>query len=301
MPTFKVRSPEAGLRLDRFLLGRLPHLTRGELKRLMATGQVRLNGRPGAKGARLRADQTVEVPGDAVQRGPAPQPDLPLEVLACTPTLLALNKPAGMACHPLRPGERGTLANALLARHPECAEASAERREAGLVHRLDRSTSGVILAARDRATHLALRQQFSEGLVRKEYLALAQGILSRETEVTASVKPAPGDPTRVVAEDEYLPDPAHEAHSLVTPLEQLPAHTLVRVHSSTGRRHQVRIHLAHLGHALVGDALYGGPALPGVQGALLHASRVTLPDDGGDFTAPAPWDALMETLRRQEL
>ena len=281
-------------------MGKLPHLSRGEINRLMAAGEVRLNGRPGAKGARLRADQTVEVPEDAAWQAPVPQSDLPLEVLAHSPSLLALNKPAGMACHPLRPGERGTLANALLARYPECAAASPETREAGLVHRLDRSTSGVILAARLPAVHAKLRQQFSQGLVHKEYLALAHGTLCAEAEVTASVKPAPGDPTRVVAEDEYLPDPAHEAHSRVIPLEQLPEHTLIRVHSSTGRRHQVRIHLAHLGHPLVGDTLYGGPALPGVEGACLHASRVTLPDEGGDFTAPAPWETLLTSLRNED-
>ena len=297
MLTFTVRDTEAGLRLDRFLLGRMPHLTRGEVNRLLLARQVRLEGRPAAKGARLRPGQRVEVPGDAQAHGPVPQPELPLEVIAETAGIVALDKPADMACHPLLPGERGTLANALLARYPECAGASTEAREAGLVHRLDRSTSGVILAARDRATHCALREHFSGGRVNKEYLALARGTLTDDVEVTASVKPAPGDPTRVVAVDEYLPDPAHEARSLICPEEQLDGYTLVRIQSSTGRRHQVRVHMAHLGHPLAGDTLYGGPTLPLISGAMLHASRVTLPDGEGDFSAPAPWDGVVRALR----
>ena len=298
MPTYKVRETEAGLRLDRFLLGRMPHLTRGEVNRLLQAREVRREGRTAAKGARLRQGQRVEVPGEAGARGPIPQPELPLEVIAETEGMVVLDKPADMACHPLRPGERGTLANALLARYPECADASPEAREAGLVHRLDRSTSGVILAARDRGTHTALRGHFSGGRVNKEYLALVQGSLAGDTEVTASVKPAPGDPTRVVAVDEYLPEPAHEARSVISPVEQVEGYTLVRIQSSTGRRHQVRVHMAHLGHPLAGDTLYGGRELPMFNGAMLHASRVMLPDGEGDFSAPAPWDTVLATLRR---
>ncbi len=300
MIDFEVRPGEAGQRLDRFLVQRLPHLSRGEAVRLISAGEVRLDGGPVNKGTRLRAGQMVSLPGDATLETPIPQPDLALDLLAELPGLVAINKTAGAPCHPLRPGERGTVANALLARYPECAHASPTAREAGLVHRLDRPTSGVLLAARDRAAYLRLRGWFSSRKVSKEYIALVEGELREEREVTASVRPAAGDPSRVEAVDEFLPDPAHEACSRITPLEQLTGYTLVKVASSTGRRHQVLIHLRHLDHPLAGDELYGGHPVPdpgAAEGAMLHASRVLLPEGAGDFSAPLPWEALLAQLR----
>ncbi len=302
MIDYQVRPDEAGLRLDRFLCARLPHMGGAGAARLIAAGEVRVDGRRGAKkGLRLRAGQRVSLPAAAAQVGPTPQPEIPLEIIAERADLVAINKAAGLPCHPLRPAERGTVANGIAARFPDCVGASPDPREAGLVHRLDRSTSGVLLAARDPETYSRLRQQFGDGRVTKEYLAVATGALAEGAEVTASVKPVPGDRTRVAAVEEYLPDPAHEARSVVEPLEQLGGHTLVRVQSATGRRHQVRVHLAHLGHPLAGDTLYGGAPLdlPGREnaGALLHASKVALPDDEGSFEVPAPWDDLLAALR----
>lgn len=151
-------------RADRLVAARLPGRGRHALAQAFADGLVRANGRRVRKGDRLVAGTWVEVadlpgPEDRLAR---PQPDLELTVLYVDETLIALDKAAGMPSHPLEPGEGGTLANALVARFPECAHAGADPREAGLVHRLDAGTTGVIVAARDRNSWSAVRDAFRD-------------------------------------------------------------------------------------------------------------------------------------------
>ena len=296
--------PEA--RLDRFLADHAG-LSRTRLKDVFEKGEVRVDGRRARKGDRVRAGSeiTAEVPEEGAI-SVVPEPALSLTVLLEDPALVVLDKPAGMASHPLEEGERGTLANALLARYPECAEASEDPRECGLAHRLDVETSGALLAARSRAAWTALRASFSAREIDKRYLALVGGAAGEGGEIEIPIAHHPKNPRRMVAcalaEDaERLK--ARPAVSLFKVLERLGDFTLVEVEIPTGVMHQIRVHLAAIGAPVAGDALYGGPALPGLTRQFLHAARLSFPHpisrEKIAVEAPLPEELrrVLETLR----
>ena len=291
------------MRLERFLQRHYPGVSRGSLRRLLDAGRVIVGGAPGSKGHRLRAEDTIELLISTLDERPLPQAELPLEVIAISPALVVLNKPEGPATHPLVPGERDTLANALVAHYPECANASPRAREAGFVHRLDWSTSGVLVAARTRAAYHKLRELFGASQVRKEYLALVYGALNRPQIIDRALEPVPGDRRKMqTCADSTL---GQRALSIIEPLAVLAETSLVRVQCSTGRRHQVRVHLAAVGHPLVGDDLYC-ESIPRekrivhrgtiLHGAVLHASRIDLNGQAYDAPLPATRQLLLQSL-----
>lgn len=287
-----VADDEDGLRIDHFVAARagLSHAAARRALAAIDDGALRLNGRPAKRGQRLRAGDRVALVGalpDAAALRPQPQPELPLAVVHLDADVIAVAKPAGLPTHPLRPGERDTLAGALLARHPECADVGDDPREAGFVHRLDVDTSGVLLAARTRPAWLALRAAFHQGRAAKDYLALVAGALpADEGELRHALAHDPRDRRRmrIAADDE---PGALAARSHYRRLGSASGFTLVRVTTHSGRMHQVRVHLAHLGCPLVGDPLYGGPpAFADAPGHFLHAERLVIP-----HPAPAPPDS----------
>lgn len=278
-----VTPAERDLRLDQLVRQRLPGISRGSVERLLERGLILVDGRREGKGHRLRPGQQVVVAAVARSERPLPQPELPLELLAVTPALVAINKAAGFPCHPLVPGETDTVANALVARFPECVSASPHAREAGLVHRLDHSTSGVLLAARSPQAYGRLRGFFSSGQVQKRYLALCAGVVDGPGVVERRLATMPGDGRRMAVLESGMGQNARTAYRPLVRLDQV---TLVAIEATTGRRHQVRAHLAHVGHPLCGDELYGGPPLDG--GAFLHATRLAIDLDGLAFQAPLP-------------
>jgi len=271
--------------------------SRAEARRLIDAGLVRVGGRTAKKGLLVPAGARVELerePPREDQRRPVPQPELPLELLCEDATLVAVNKPAGMPTHPLRPDERGTLANALVGRFPECAQVADDAREGGVAHRLDVDTSGVLLAARTREGWLALRRAFSSGLVDKQYLALCSGTPPDQGEIRAALAHR-GRTMRAVSEwDDEVSAGARAALTRFETLARGDGVALVRASSTTGRMHQIRAHLAHAGHPLCGDPLYGGPpAAPDAPGHFLHAAAITFPHPatGARTTVIAPLPA----------
>jgi len=287
-----VAADDDGARLDQWL-ARALDCSRREAQRLIDDGGVRIDGARAAKGTRVHAGAAVrvaEAPARDEDKRPLPEPELPLVELFADDLLVAVAKPAGVATHPLRAGERGTLANALVARHPECALVADDPREGGFAHRLDTETSGVLLAARTRAAWQSLRRAFGDGVVAKEYLALVAG----EPPTTGSIdEPLVHAGRRVrVAGDRDLD--ALEARTDFETLARGDGVALVRARSSSGRMHQIRVHLAFRGHPLVGDALYGGPPpAPGTRGHFLHAAAVVFPHPSGArvrVDAPLPAD-----------
>jgi 23S rRNA pseudouridine1911/1915/1917 synthase len=288
---------EAGARLDHVVAAHAA-CSHKEAQRLIDAGKVRVDGRAAKKGRRLERGARVDIleaPATVDERRPVAQPELPLIVLYENSELVAVAKPPGMPTHPLRPGERGTLANAIVARWPECAHAGDDPREGGVAHRLDRDTSGVVIAARTPGAWRRLRAAFSEGGVEKEYLALVAGDPPRQLVVDSNIAQV-GRRVRV------LPGSAPEglpARSEIETIARGPGVALVRVLARTGRMHQVRAHLAHVGHPIVGDDLYGGPAL-GTRdddpGQLLHAARMVVSGLTIEAPLPAPRKARIEAL-----
>lgn len=295
------------MRLDRFLADRLPGASRAAVRRLLATGSVRVDGKARAKGDRVRLDEVVEVspsgPLSATEWHPMADHDIEVPVLHADEDLLVVSKPAGMPCHPLRSDERGCVANALVARYPELIQAGDVAREAGLVHRLDTVTSGVLVFARRPESFAQLvRQVRGEGAL-KVYLALVEGdatgisrrldfpLVSRGRRVVALT----GDDTRRAALD---------ATTEVEPLEVLGDVTLIEARIHAGRRHQIRAHLAAAGYPIVGDARYGASGVVRADRPFLHALRIELisPSHRTPLVveAPLPPDlaAVLEALRR---
>jgi 23S rRNA pseudouridine1911/1915/1917 synthase len=287
---FTVTDEEADVRLEQFIRSRIPGISRGSVLRLLERKQILVDGHSSSKGHRLRSGQQVLVAPGAKQESPLPQPEIPLDVLKVLPDLVIINKAPGLPCHPLVPGETDTVANALVARFPECASASPIAREGGLLHRLDWSTSGVLIAARNPDAYGRLRGLFSSRQAVKHYLALVGGHVDRPGRVSLALRTMPGDYRKMEVVEGVGTAKGQSAETEFWPLRALGDFTLLSVICRTGRRHQVRVHLAHLGHPLVGDEVYKGPAFEGIEGAFLHASRLQLQPQGLDFEAPLPAD-----------
>jgi 23S rRNA pseudouridine1911/1915/1917 synthase len=287
--TLTVGADGDGARLDQWL-ARALECSRHEAQRLVDDGAVRVGGARAAKGLRLAAGVVVELsrePPREEDLRPLPDAEAPLAIIFSDDAIVALAKPAGMATHPLRAGERGTLANALVARHPECATVADDAREGGVAHRLDIDTSGIVLAARTREAWLALRDAFSRGAVEKEYLALVQGAPPDDGVIDAPLVQT-GKRARVAGDRDLA---AQAAVTRFTTVARGDGVALVRARSTSGRMHQIRVHLAHRGHPLVGDVLYGGPPpAPGTRGHFLHAAslRFAHPIAGALTTLTAP-------------
>jgi 23S rRNA pseudouridine1911/1915/1917 synthase len=298
--TLVVSPTQQGQRLDRVLCDALPGLGRAAARRLCEAGLVTRFGRPIARGARVGAGDVLELPAEQLTASVSPEPDaaLALDVVYQDAFVLVVDKPAGMPCHPLRPAERGTLASALLARYPELAAVGHGPREPGMVHRLDTGTSGLLLVARDALTFEALCALLRRGAIDKRYLALCAGTLAAPALHHAYLR-ARGPRVTV------RPGPFDGAESITTELvsaEPIGRFTLLEVKAPFARRHQVRAHLAALGHPLAGDALYGGPAVEGLEHHGLHASALSFmhPHAGRALSVQAPLPAALRTVIARE-
>jgi 23S rRNA pseudouridine1911/1915/1917 synthase len=286
----RIRLPgDHGVRADRLLAESLGGLSRRRVQRLLENGSIRIDGRRIRKGQMLRGEGIVEVDViDSTSAALPPEPDLPIAVLFEDESCVALDKPAGRAGHALRPDERGTIANFLTARFADCASASDTPLEAGLVHRLDTETSGVLLAARTREAWKALRRQFRSRRIRKLYVAVVLGTVTSAGEVNQAIAPHPHNRRKV----RVLEESSRRARPAVTrfrPFGSGSDATLLEVEIKTGVMHQIRAHLAAIGHPVIGDTLYGGGRIP--EGRhLLHARRIEFdhPESGERIVVESP-------------
>jgi len=262
-------------RLDK-AVAKLFGISRGRAMDWIAEDRVRVDGRRAPKGARAPPGARISVARPPPDE-PAPQPDLPIRIVHADKHVVVADKPAGMPSHPLKAGEKGTAANALVGRFPELAKVGSAPREGGLVHRLDTETSGLLLAARTDAAHAMLRAQFGARTVEKGYLALAAGEIHAGGEIAVPLLHDPRDSRKMqpVSDSAYAEE--HGARPAVTrfePVERRGGFTVLDVEIPTGVMHQIRVHLAFIGHPLAGDLLYGGPDLPGLSRHFLHAARL---------------------------
>lgn len=260
-----VEAASAGKRID-LVVGEALGLSRARVKALFEDGAVRLNHRKAKKGVTVSAGDALEVEVPEAQGSTAATADAALElrVLHEDEALVFVDKAAGTPSQPLQPGELGTVANALVAKFPEMSGVGDDPREAGLCHRLDVETSGVLLAARTREAWEKMRAAFSDDRgVEKKYLALVKGPLADEGTIDVPLKHS-GD--HVVPADDGRP-----ATTEFSVRARRGSYALVDVKLITGVLHQVRAHLAAVGAPIVGDALYGGSEEPGLSRFFLHA------------------------------
>ena len=297
----EVPPAEAGERLDRFLARQFPTLSRTRLAALIHQGQVRIAGAAAKPARRVAPGEWVEIEVTPRAQIGARPVELPLEILYEDEDVVVVNKPAGLVVHPGAGtrAEEATLAGALVHRYGRLsAQGGGER--PGIVHRLDKGTSGVLVVARNDAAHRGLAAQFAARSVEKTYLALVHGKL----------KSAAGSIRLAVARDlrrrtrmttRRRPGAGRASQTDWRALAVIGNFTLVEVALRTGRTHQIRVHFSALGHPVAGDTLYGAPKNPGVSGAaiaplgrpFLHAARLAFahPRSGSRVEARAPLPA----------
>jgi 23S rRNA pseudouridine1911/1915/1917 synthase len=297
--TFAVAEEADGTRLDRFLVSVLPEHSRSQIQRLIKEGHVRVAGRDAKSNQMVKAGQqiSVEIP-EPVEAELAPEA-LPLPILYQDHDLIVVDKPAGMVVHPAAGHASGTLVNALLHWVDDLSGIAGEKRP-GIVHRLDRGTSGLMVAAKHDAAHEELARQFREREVEKEYIALVWGVVQAGRRIDAPIGRDPVHRQKMSARARR----SREAVTRIVRADHIhPALTLAHVAIHTGRTHQIRVHLSAIGHPIVGDPLYGGihRRVPGdirpvthLDRPFLHAARLafTHPSDGRrmEFTSPLPAD-----------
>jgi 23S rRNA pseudouridine1911/1915/1917 synthase len=266
---------DAGKRLDSFLHERLPEFSRSRLQAWIKEDRVLLNGAPVRASYILRGGESVSVKPAALPSLKAEAEALPLNILYEDRDVVAVDKAAGMVVHAGAGHSRGTLVNALLHHmHGSLSSINGELRP-GIVHRLDRDTSGVLVVARTDTAHQALARQFHDREVEKIYLALVHGRMKRERgEITSPITRDPVRRTRMTAR-------LASGRSAVTEyrvLEEFERVSYLEVRIGTGRTHQIRVHLSSIRHPVVGDRLYGAPAaipeLPSLGRFFLHAHRL---------------------------
>jgi 23S rRNA pseudouridine1911/1915/1917 synthase len=262
-------------------------LSRARVKRAIDAGEVRVNGRRRPKGAVVAKGDVISLEGVAAEAddGAVPDPSAPLTVRFETSAIVVVDKPAGQPTAPLRPGEKGALANALVARYPELAGIGYSPREPGLLHRLDTDTSGLVVVARSTSAFERLKGALKDGQITKHYLLLCEGDgLADDGTIAFPIASHPKDQRRVLAcvhPRDVMRNAPRPASTAFHVLERGPRWALVEVQVSRALRHQIRAHFAAIDHPLAGDVLYGGAGDVGLSRHALHASRVAF-DGGGD-------------------
>jgi len=293
-----VPEEHSGIRLDRFLAIHVASQTRSQIQRLIKHDLASVNGRVAQASRQIHTNDTVilEIPPP---RTTTLTPEaLPLDIVYDDADLLVVNKPAGMVVHPSAGHFDGTLVHGLLHHVKDLSGIGGERRP-GIVHRLDRGTSGLIVVAKNDLAHVALAQQFKDRKIEKEYIALVWGVVQQGRRIDLPIGRDPVDRKKISTRARRT----REAVTRIAKAEQLDGVSLLHVAIITGRTHQIRVHLSGIGHPIVGDSLYGGvrrhpaPHLRVVQRLerpFLHAHRLsfTHPRDARpvELNCPLPDD-----------
>ena len=294
MDQFIVQPEAAGQRLDAFLAGQRPEHSRARWQQLIRAGHVRVGGQPCKASHAVRAGEVIEFeipPPAPVELRPQ---EIPLNILFEDADVIVINKPPDLVVHPAAGHAEGTLVNALLHHCADLAGIGGEQRP-GIVHRLDMDTSGVLVVAKSEQAMAGLTHQFKNHLVHKEYMALVWGVVEPRT---GHIETLIGRSTHDRKKMSTKPEQGRLAQTDYEVLEQFADAAILRVRIHTGRTHKIRVHLAHIGHPVIGDTLYGRARkadLPApADRQMLHAHQLAFehPRTGQplSFTAPVPED-----------
>ncbi len=299
---FVAKENEARQRLDQTLAARLSELSRTRIQELIEAGLVLVNSRTAKGSHRLRTGERIQI---QIQPRPplrAEAESIPLAILYEDADVIAVDKPAGMTVHAGAGATRGTLVNALLGRGQSLSQGGDALRP-GIVHRLDKDTSGIILVAKNDAAHAKLSEAFRQRKIKKTYIALVQGLLKEDRgTIDLAIARDPKRRTRMTARHSIVLGNAREARTDWRVLARIDTASLLEVQLHTGRTHQIRVHFSAVRHPVVGDTLYGAAAqlrigkitLPPLHRNFLHAAKLGFaqPHTGAwiDLRAPLPQD-----------
>ncbi|HEU5231044.1 MAG TPA: RluA family pseudouridine synthase [Ktedonobacteraceae bacterium] len=302
--SWRIVEDQIGTRLDRFLASRLTGISRTTVQQLIAEEAVLVNQRAAKAGYLLRLHDDVQMlqPPTTRSQDVKPQP-LPLDIVYEDDDLLVINKAVGMVVHPAVGHHDDTLVNALLARYPALQKLE-ENGRPGIVHRLDKDTSGLLMVAKNLRTQAALVEQLQQHQVEKRYLALVEGIVSLDQ---GSIDAPIGRDPRHRQQMTITAQEGREARTHFRVQQRYARHTLLLLQLETGRTHQIRVHLKAIGHPVVGDPVYGAkhsrPQLP-LQRQFLHAYQLKFAhpttDKPLEFEAPLP-DDLQKILAQENI
>lgn len=291
--TLVVGESDRGRRLDAFLQKHAAAASRAGIRQLIKSGAVSVNGRPADKGRTLWAGDVVRLERDPPPRDFIPKPvHTPLVIRLETERFVIVDKPAGWPSHPLQPTDEPTVVGALLARYPEMAGVGYAERESGLVHRLDNDTSGLLLAARDALAFERLSADLRAGKIAKRYIALVHGIYAGPKTLSAPLAPDRRSRMRVVTARRGPGSRGRIPTTYIDAAHPADGCTWLSVRASVAVRHQIRAHLAWVGHPLVGDTRYGAPKTADGR-HVLHASELALhcPFSGQPYAVHSPFPA----------
>ena len=266
--TLPVNKEEAGARVDAWLAAHVPALTRSAAARLLEEGRVRCGGRPLAKNHRLAGGETLELSLPEPEAPDVVPQDIPLDVVYEDEDVIVVNKPKGLVVHPAPGHPDGTLVNALLHHCGASLSGIGGVLRPGIVHRIDRDTSGLIIAAKNDFAHQRLAAQLQDHTLSRVYRCIVAGNLREDAgTVSAPIGRHPADRKKMGVVAGGRPAVTHWRV-----LERFSGFTYVECRLETGRTHQIRVHMAHIGHPILGDTVYGAKrGVPGLQGQCLHA------------------------------
>jgi 23S rRNA pseudouridine1911/1915/1917 synthase len=283
-----VQQENSGTRLDSFLADCMPGQSRSSVQGLIERDLVRVDGRAVKNSYRVKAGERVEVvlpPPESTEVEPEP---IPLDIVYEDSSLLVINKPAGMVVHPAVGNRTGTLVNALL-HHTDRLSDAGDLTRPGIVHRIDKDTTGLLVVAKNEVAHRNLARQLKAHTVKRKYIALVKGVIDEDGgTIDAPIGRHPTDRKRmaVVAKN------SRDAVTHFSVIKRFNRYTLVEARLETGRTHQIRVHMHYIGHPVVGDPKYGKAGELGAEGLMLHAAVLGFvhpeKDEYMEFEAPLP-------------
>ncbi|MBR4077859.1 MAG: RluA family pseudouridine synthase [Oscillospiraceae bacterium] len=273
MENIEIIAAEGGTRIDAWLSTNVPDLTRNAAQRLLTDGMVLVNGKPPKKNYKISAGDAVIVTIPDIAEVPLVPQNIPLDIVYEDEDVVVVNKPRGMVVHPAPGHPDGTLVNALMYHCGDSLSGVGGEKRPGIVHRIDKDTSGLLIVAKNDAAHLALSAQLSDRSLSRVYRAVVVGNLKQDSgTVDAPIGRHPNDRKKMAVTHQN----SRNAVTHWSVLERYRGYTHVRCKLETGRTHQIRVHMAHIGHPLLGDEVYGHAKLPekGLVGQCLHAKEL---------------------------